>query len=236
MRNIVAVYIDEGVGQRAANFVPRALAEVLTPQGFSIRVLSAEAVAKGAWQDECALFVMPGGADLPYCRKLKGHGIAYIEAYVRNGGRYLGLCAGAYFASTSVAFDVGGINEICGARELKFYPGEARGPAYSFNGQHYTGDISFDRIAQIEIEKGKGLGASCTIPVCFNAGCFFVDAEKFSNVEILARYGDLPEKPAAIVRCRYGEGVALLCGVHPEYSKDELWSLLLRNATLRVAS
>ena len=39
------------------------------------------------------MLVMPGGADLGYCRTLNGAGNRRIEQFVRRGGAYLGFCA-----------------------------------------------------------------------------------------------------------------------------------------------
>ena len=38
-----------------------------------------EEVVAGEWTNECLLLVMPGGADLPYCRQLNGPGTASIH-------------------------------------------------------------------------------------------------------------------------------------------------------------
>ncbi|EFJ50700.1 hypothetical protein VOLCADRAFT_88490 [Volvox carteri f. nagariensis] len=73
---------------------------------------------------------MPGGADLPYCKHLNGHGNRLLRDYVAGGGSYLGICAGAYYACRRVEFEVGGPLEVVGDRELCFFPGAARGPAY----------------------------------------------------------------------------------------------------------
>ena len=51
--------------------------------------------------------VMPGGADRPYCAALNGEGNRRIRAFVEAGGAYLGLCAGAYYASQRVEFELG---------------------------------------------------------------------------------------------------------------------------------
>ena len=80
----------------------------------------------------CALLVMPGGADLPYCEALNGEGNNKIKKYVEEGGRYFGTCAGAYYGAEYVLYDennqVG--QQIEGPRELKFLPGIARGPLF----------------------------------------------------------------------------------------------------------
>lgn len=42
--------------------------------------------------------VIPGGRDLPYCRDLNGYINDRIIRYVKEGGVYMGICAGAYYA------------------------------------------------------------------------------------------------------------------------------------------
>ena len=90
------------------------------------------------WIPSTRLLVMPGGADLPYCERLNGRGNAVIDKFVRNGGSYLGLCAGAYYACRFVEFEVGSSMEVKGSRELGFYPGIGRGCMYP--GFHYANE------------------------------------------------------------------------------------------------
>ena len=65
----------------------------------------AEDVIDGWWRDYADGFIMPGGADLPYCSKLNGPGNKQIQEFVRAGGSYVGFCAGAYYGSAYVEFD-----------------------------------------------------------------------------------------------------------------------------------
>ena len=46
--------------------------------------ISPEELLAGSWQHTCLALVMPGGADLPYCRRLNGTGNQLIrsKAYV----------------------------------------------------------------------------------------------------------------------------------------------------------
>lgn len=44
--------------------------------------LSPEALLAGGWEARCAVLVIPGGADLPYCRTLNGQG----NTRIRGGG------------------------------------------------------------------------------------------------------------------------------------------------------
>lgn len=90
------------------------------------------------------MLVMPGGADLPYCRHLNGAGNQLISDFVKiQGGAYLGLCAGAYYGCSRVEFEAGSDIEVVGDRELGFYPGTARGSIYpGFDYQSEKGAIA----------------------------------------------------------------------------------------------
>lgn len=104
--------------------------EVLKRGPFEVERTDATAIREGALNG-CQLLVMPGGRDLPYCRKLNGEGNDNVRAFVRNGGSYLGLCAGGYYGASYVSFAKGDpVMEVVGSRELKFYPGVAWGPTY----------------------------------------------------------------------------------------------------------
>jgi glutamine amidotransferase-like uncharacterized protein len=50
--------------------------------------------------------------------------------FVSQGGGYLGLCAGAYYACARVEFEPGTRLEVVGDRELAFFPGIAQGAAF----------------------------------------------------------------------------------------------------------
>jgi glutamine amidotransferase-like uncharacterized protein len=75
---------------------------------------------------------MPGGRDLPYVKKLQGQGNRNISDFVRNGGSYLGICAGAYYGCSLVQFAQGdSLLEVVGPRELAFFPGISQGPVFA---------------------------------------------------------------------------------------------------------
>ena len=97
----------------------------------NVALVDAEAIKNGALQG-ASLLVMPGGADLAYCEKLNGEGNALIRQFVENGGAYLGICAGAYYACNAIEWAMGTHQEIAGPRELAFYPAMASGPVYEF--------------------------------------------------------------------------------------------------------
>ncbi|KAI8089957.1 biotin-protein ligase [Halteromyces radiatus] len=144
-----------------------------------------------------------------------------VKNYVYGGGRYLGLCAGAYYASSDIAFEVGTPMEVKGPRELGFYPGQCRGTMYP--GFVYNSNKGA-RAVHIHI----GNQQQNTIAMFYNGGGFFVNPEQYPEVTVVATYSnnkDDDEKTttttaaaaAAVVMCKVGNGLALLSAVHPEY-------------------
>ena len=75
----------------------------------------------------CKLFVMPGGADTPYWEALNGSPNNNLRDYIAQGGRYLGICAGAYYGAQELLYDENHPDEIR-AERLNLFPGISRGP------------------------------------------------------------------------------------------------------------
>ncbi len=205
----IAIYLDEGVSREGVNILFKRLRE----SNRAFFPISSKEIKAGKLES-ASLFILGGGRDLPYHRKLKGEGTKKIRTFVENGGHYLGICAGAYFGSAEVDFDRGFSLEVLGKRELSFFPGKAIGPAYGKNTFRY--------------QSYKGAKAAKIQPVhapffysYYNGGCYFEGAAQNASTKILARYEDLEDKPAAIIECPIGKGKAILSGIHLEYSFND---------------
>jgi biotin--protein ligase len=168
----------------------------------------------------CALLVIPGGADVPYCKSLNGDGNRRISQYVRQGGSFVGFCAGGYYGSKQCEFEPENLKlAVVGSRELAFFPGTCRGAA--FGGFEYSSENGA-RAATLAISKSDLEEAYSFRSYC-NGGGVFVDAGKYKDhgVEVLASYeeeldADGGDGKAAVVYCKVGEGGAILTGPHPE--------------------
>ncbi len=170
--------------------------------------ISPEEILQGNLKNFSTL-IMPGGhGDRFYHASLKGAGNTQICSFVRNGGTYLGICAGAYYGCSRVEFDEGYPLEVCEDRELKFFQGTAIGPAFGKGTFEYNSEKGA-RIVKLSAEGG-------VFHAYYNGGCSFIG--DFSNVRILSRYLDLPHHPPAIIECPFGKGRAILSGVHLELS------------------
>lgn len=63
------------------------------------------------WQETTRLFIVPGGRDLVFLDSIhrveaggdaSATGLSKIRNWVKEGGSYLGICAGAYFATERI--------------------------------------------------------------------------------------------------------------------------------------
>ncbi len=234
MRTVI-VYSGEGASNECVEQARNNIIGIM--RGSSVITIDAKTLINGGWQEKTSLFIMPGGRDLFYHRDLSPYGTRLVRDFVEGGGTYLGLCAGAYFASAYIEFELGGELEVCGKRDLAFFSGKAIGPAYGLGQFRYENEGGA-RAARI-------LWKDCSRNLAyFNGGCFFELSENHQNVDVLARYDDLPGQPAAIIACKIGKGKAILSGVHLEFSPREfalnsaksrqIYADLLKGDALRI--
>lgn len=208
MRDIV-VYVDQGVSGEALRQTVKCLQHEVDLNRHALKRKNAKQLTTGGWEKETALLVIPGGRDVYYHSALDGKGTERIRRYVEEGGGYLGICAGAYFAADIIEFEKGAHLQVCGSRSLKFYPGRAIGPTYGHG--RYSYEDQHIEAAPISWNHEEGF-------TYFNGGCYFDSAQQFPNVRVLSQYLNVEDKPAAIVECTVGKGKALLSGVHVEFS------------------
>jgi len=224
----VLVYAGAGTTTPSVSHATWSLRRLLGPH-YAIVTVTADQILKEPWQASCALLVMPGGADMGYCRTLNGEGNRRIKQYVQTGGCYLGLCAGGYYGCGRCEWEVGKKGmEVVGDRELAFFPGTCRGlafPGFVYHEEKGT------RAAKLIVNGDALQNGKHDLPehvrTYYNGGGVFVDAEKYADkgVEVLAQYAeklavDGGEAKAAVVYCKIGDGAAILTGPHPEYVFD----------------
>lgn len=188
-----------------------ALAKLRGKEG--IYFVNANEILAGALTSDVDLFVMPGGASRYKSAKLNGKGCELIKRYVAAGGRYLGICAGAYMASQTTCWAKGEPYEIITDNQLNFFQGVAQGPVESFaHANNYNGTDA----CIVKLDVGERVVSSLYI-----GGSTFIPNID-SGYRVVARFSELPEKPAAVVCGEYGQGRWLLSSTHPEYDKEAL--------------
>ncbi|QDE36866.1 hypothetical protein GR632_00800 [Chlamydia psittaci] len=212
MRTKILVYSDEGVSPYYLRHLMRWLRNSLpTEENLEIcRVNGRFLLYDPLWELSARLLVIPGGADRPYHKILHGLGTARIDNYIREGGSYLGICAGAYFACKRLSFREPDASLYQADRGLGFFPGRAVGPAYN---------QVFSYTSPVGVRAAPLLFSNFPMPgwALFNGGPYFEHADTYQEICVEARYEDLPNQPAAIISRRLEKGLVILSGLHIEY-------------------
>jgi biotin--protein ligase len=206
-KNIIYIYEDDGVSRISLTQTTCTLKEIL-PNNYHVCRINAKCIISTNWTKNAALLIMPGGADIPYAKKLNGKGNTRIKNYVDNGGSYLGICAGAYYGSSYIEFDKGTNLEVSERRELAFFGGSTIGPILA---KYDHKSNSGTRAAKIKLELEQVKEAS----IYYNGGGYFKDATTYKDVVVLGYYENhLP----AVIHILFGKGKVVLSGVHFEYN------------------
>lgn len=177
------------------------LAMALQDRGIQYAFFDADMIIGGALS-MVDLLIMPGGADLYYCEKLNGEGNDEIRTFVENGGGYLGICAGAYYACTQLDWNKG---EIAGSRELSFIDATATGPVFDYI---LDGDIEKSWYAAVDLTWGEQ-----TFATLYEGGPLFDGAK---DVTVYASY----DRGAAVIGKSVGKGQVVLSSPHIEINAD----------------
>lgn len=247
----VLVYSGPGVSASALSHTLRTL-RILLPS-YDVQCISAQSLAIDPWMETTSLLVLPGGRDLPYIDKLAEYwpvhssaahpsharmnrADARVREYVSDrGGNFIGICAGAYYASSYCEFEKGNDDmQVVGERQaLEFFPGKCEGTV--FPGFVYESDQGA-RLIHLRDEQSP---SSLPYMTYYNGGGAFIDSERYlrAGIQVLARYmseedaqslvegGATPPNrikkeyvnQAAVILCSAGRGRALLYGTHPEF-------------------
>lgn len=204
----ILIYADKGTSEVG---VQSLLKNIPLKLGITAKTVIADEILQGALTSAVGL-VIPGGADLPYCEKLNGEGNRLIQAFIQQGGFYLGICAGAYYACREIEFDGEGY-QIYAKRELALFNGIGKGSlAELTKGKLY--DETFASKAFVSLKTG----VNQPLTSYYHGGCCFInDRQAVENPQIFATY---PDNSAAIIYGQVGKGQYLLSGVHFELDRD----------------
>ncbi|SFB78743.1 Uncharacterized conserved protein, conains N-terminal glutamine amidotransferase (GATase1)-like domain [Brevinema andersonii] len=199
MERKILIYGDEGTSILGVHSFQIACSEILK---LPCEIVDSNYIVSQDWYHHYAL-IIPGGEDIPYCSKLNGIANTKIKEYVRNGGFYLGICAGAYYASKTIEF-TGESYQVFQERELAFFEGVARGSLLELTGGYHFSECSRSK-AIVNIRFLDKI-----IPCFYHGGPYFDGA---AADQILGYFLDL--RPA-IIHKNYGNGSYLLSAVHFE--------------------
>jgi biotin---protein ligase len=173
---------------------------------------SAAFIRDAPWHKSVNIFIMGAGVCSTWEEELGQVGMQKIRDFVTQGGRFLGICAGAYFGSALSIFKITGAEPIIKMRPLKFYEGAALGPLLQ-DSDYLSPQAA--RATRIDLlVQDTAFSGLCY----YQGGCCFDASALSERTKILATYKDIDQ--IAVLSCKVETGCAVLCGVHPEF----LWT------------
>lgn len=209
----ILIYQDEGTCLSSLNAITSQLQKTLEAP-FTTKLVNSNYLKTKSWEIKTFALIMGGGHCSYWETALGTSGMLKIHHFVVHGGRYLGICAGAYFAAATSIFHLAGQSQITKTRPLAFFQGTATGPLNTTS-NHLSPKAALAIKVDLLSKKGR---------CYYQGGCSFDITEDSPTTKILARYRT-PYQGSAIIACSLGKGKAVLCGLHPEF----LWEESLAN-------
>ena len=183
----VAIFADAGTN----HLLNRNIVRLLESEGIRCLVIDRSRISREQLADIKA-YIVPGGYSTFQNTATGDRGLVAIREFVESGGRYLGICAGAYMATRDVFWE-----EEHFPYPLDLYDGTAEGALDDVAA--WPGDAGVS-LKLTEAGRLRGLEAEAEGEFYYKGGPRFHGG---TNSTVLARYQD---GSAAIITRPYGNG------------------------------
>jgi glutamine amidotransferase-like uncharacterized protein len=187
--NVAVYYTTDAVPSSAV-----ALYNMFAWMNATVEFVNGTLIRNGALNN-CDIIAFPGGSYVSYRNDLETDGIAIIRDFVRNGGSYFGICAGALFATYVY---------------LGFFNGSFSNP---ING---TG-MYLTQMLVNRNSTGPDLSSEPESYQTMYWGSSYFYGQEISGVIPIANYS-MNNKPGMIA-LHYSYGTVFLSSPHPEYEE-----------------
>jgi len=214
LSNVDVAYYN---GDGAWNISETILSNMTEWMGCSFTTVRGQDIQDGCLDDYDVL-MWPGGHYPAYWDEVGLEGKAEIQEFVSEGGGYLGICAGAYYAADymvwmdDAAYPPPDYKVEGDELNLDLFPGVAHGPIFEIADRPDPGWA----MTEINIvDQTHPITESMPNPMTMlYAGGPYLEPYDNASVSILGEY-DITGT-AAIVACAYEEGRVFLIGPHGE--------------------
>ncbi len=218
MNNFITFYVGTGTKEKTHDTWRRVLPQITKAR---IVEMTESDLAAGASCGSC--LIVPGGRARQIADAIGVEGRQAIRQYVGGGGGYLGVCAGAYLGSAHYDWSLNMVNaRMCDTQHWRRGRGMVackltqKGRTFFGDSQATSFDVRYANGPLIE-QDNKIL----RFPRYIELARYVDDMHQRGAPE-----GVMPGK-TAILRSHFGAGRVVLCGPHPESSK-ELWPMIER--------
>jgi glutamine amidotransferase-like uncharacterized protein len=155
-----------------------------------------------------SVLCIPGGDMYQYSQVLSSEGIEKIKGFIQDGGAYIGICGGSYFAAERVMWQGNQLPMV----SMGLFPGIAQGPI-----DEIIPGCTMCKINIVDHNHPITESEPDYEWILYWVGPRFI-LDESSDISILGRY-DIGGY-AAILAFEYGLGKVFLIGPHPEFEED----------------
>ena len=200
----IAVYSDKGAWDQSVT----ALENMFQWMGMSTALIDADYINNNSL-DGFKIICFPGGDMYQYSQDISETGKEKIRSFVRNGGGYIGICGGAYFASETVIWQG---NQLP-MTPLSLFKGSAEGTINAIVPYPQRG------MCQVNIvDTVHAITHSISTPQWILYYWGPVLKPNTSETTVLGKYNAVNQP--AILAFDYGLGKVFITGTHPEIEED----------------
>lgn len=202
----VLIYSDDGTWLDGII----ALETFFEHQNVTTKRIYAADLNADTWNKDADAVIFPGGYSYNYQLAITLDAVDELRNYVSNGGAYIGICAGAYFASKTVEWEGGSY-----PYELALFDGTATG---SLN---YIAPWPEYKMTQLTLNKDNPINSDSdnSLSVLYYGGPILTPNTGV-EVNTVATWDDA-NNTAAIINFEYDDGRVLLLGPHLEIEEDD---------------
>ena len=201
----VALYSDRGCWSESV----QAGEKMFQWMGYSVALVDADYINKKGL-DTFGILCIPGGDMFKYSQDISSGGKSKIRNFISNGGGYIGICGGAYFAGKKIIWQG---NQLP-TEPLGLYNGTAMGP---LNEIIRYPDYGMCKVKIEDVEHSITQSVAESMWMLYYWGPALVP-QNAAEVSILGRYA-IGNKPV-ILAFELDNGRVFLIGTHPEIEED----------------
>jgi glutamine amidotransferase-like uncharacterized protein len=202
---VIAIYSGESTAEESV----RAAEKMFEWMGYSVGLVQANLI-KSEGLHNFSILCIPGGDMYRYTEELSSDGIERIKSFISNGGGYIGICGGAYFAGEKIIWQ----DNQLPMNSLGLFQGTCKGPIDEI--APYPG-YDMCKINVVDSSHFITKSSADSAWMLYYWGPMFV-FEDNDNIHILGKY-DIGGGPMMLC-FEYGNGRVFIIGTHPEIEED----------------
>lgn len=201
----IALYTDRGADDACI----QATINMFEWMGYTVTSIDADNISNNNL-GKFSIICFPGGDMYQYSQDISSAGKQKIRDFIHNGGGYIGICGGAYFAGERVFWQ----GQELPMTPLAIFPGITQGPITEIAPYPHCTMCKVNIIDHAH-PVTESEPDSAWIMYCYGPALLPNDGV---DVDILGKY-DIGEQPAMIA-FEYGDGRIFIIGTHPEFEED----------------